>query len=87
MPKDRHVGKFSYVKLPNTVRFVWRWVVSKREDGRYLVRIPKKTLSVAQASRKHTKDFSKEGLLPVGAVFYEDIRKTRKVRLRRQDAR
>jgi len=80
MPKDRHVGKFLYVKLPNTTQYVWRWVIAKREDGRYIVRIPKRTLSIAQALKKYSKDFSKEGLLPVGTVFYDDIRKTRKRR-------
>jgi len=73
MPKDRHVGKLSYVKLPTGKRFVWRWIVRKREDGRYIVRVPKGNPSIATAALKHDSDFSKEGLLPIGTVFYDDI--------------
>lgn len=78
MPKDRFVGKVLYVQLPDTDRPRWRWIVSKREDGRYIVRIPKFGVSISDLDLKRDSDYGKEQLLPLGAVIEPEGRKSRR---------
>ncbi len=78
MPKDRFVGKVLYVQLPDTDRPRWRWIVSKREDGRYIVRIPKFGVRISDLDLKRDSDYGKEQLLPLGAVIEPEGCKSRR---------
>ena len=38
---DKYIGKVILLYLPNNKRPRYRWIVRKRDDGRYIVRAPK----------------------------------------------
>lgn len=38
---DKYIGKVILVNLPNNKRPRYRWIIRKRDDGRYIVRTPK----------------------------------------------
>ncbi len=38
MVHDKHIGKVVLVELPNSSRPRNRWIVKKRDDGRYIAR-------------------------------------------------
>ena len=76
MPKDKYVGKVIRVYLPNTKRPKYRWFIKKREDGRYVVRAPKRGVYFRDLDKKREKDFNKEQLLPMNTLF--TLNKTRK---------
>jgi hypothetical protein len=50
------------VKLFYNKRPMYRWVVRKRDDDRFIVRVPKDGVLIS--------DFGKETLLPKGATIY-----------------
>lgn len=52
------------IELPNNKRPRYIWIVRKREDGRFIVRIPKDTTLVRDLNKKRDIDFGKEILLP-----------------------
>lgn len=64
--RDRYIGKVILVSFPNTKNPRYRWIVRKREDGRYIVRAPKINVAIRDLNLKREKDFGKEVLLPVG---------------------
>ena len=61
---DKNIGKVILVNLPNTKRSQYRWIVRKRDDGRYIVRTPKIGVLIRELNLKRDKDFGKETLLP-----------------------
>ena len=61
---DKYIGKVILVNLPNTKRSQYRWIVRKRDDGRYIVRTPKNGVLIRDLNLKRDKDFGKETLLP-----------------------
>jgi hypothetical protein len=69
MPANRFVDKVLYVKLPDSKGLRWRWIVRKREDGRYIVRAPKIGVLVRELDLKRDSDYGKETLLPIGSVI------------------
>ena len=64
---DKYIGKVILVHLPNVKRPRYRWVVKKRDDGRYIVRTPKLGILIRELKLKRNKDFGKETLLPKDA--------------------
>ena len=66
-----YVGKVILVNLPNTKRPRYRWIVRKRDDGRFIVRTPKDGVLIRDLRLKHDSDFGKESLLPKNASIYK----------------
>ena len=71
MSKDKYVGKVVYVIMPNSQQPRWRWVVKKREDGRYIVRAPKNGVKIRNLKNKSNNDYKSEQLLPKEAKFWQ----------------
>lgn len=71
MPKDKYVGKVLMVNLPNNKRPRFRWIVRKREDGRYIARAPKIGVLIRDLDKKLDEDYNKEQLLPKDFTFEE----------------
>ena len=69
MPKDKYVGKVVRVYLPNIKRPKYRWIIKKREDGRYIVRAPKRNVYIRDLDKRLDSDFNKEELLPKNSSF------------------
>lgn len=65
-----YVGKVILVNLPNNKRPRYRWIVRKRDDGRFIVRTPKDGVLIRDLRLKRDKDFGKESLLPKDASIY-----------------
>ena len=61
---DKYIGKVVLLHLPNIKQPRYRWIVRKREDGRYIVRTPKIGTLRQDLDLKRDEDFSKEVLLP-----------------------
>lgn len=78
MANDKYVGKVLMIQLPNNVRPRFRWIVRKREDGRYIARAPKIGVLVRDLDKKLDKDYNSEQLLPKNFSFQKTSRKTRK---------
>ena len=76
MPKDKYVGKVLMVYLPNNKRPRFRWIVRKREDGRYIARAPKIGLLIRDLDKKL--DYNKEQLLPKDFTFKESSKSKKK---------
>lgn len=57
------VGKVMYLNLPNRKNPQHRWIVRKREDGRYIVRTPRRGLKLGDLDKKRDKDYGPEHLL------------------------
>jgi len=53
--------------LPNNKRARYRWIVRKREDGRFVLRTPKDGVLVRDLNKKRDSDYGKETLLSKGA--------------------
>jgi hypothetical protein len=64
---DKYIGKVIYVELPNVKNPRWRWILKKREDGRYIVRVPKVGVLINKLHLKKDTDFNKETILPLKA--------------------
>lgn len=66
---EQFIGKVIFVdKLPNVKYPQWRWIVRKRDDGRFIVRSPKYGVKISDFQKTRDRDFNKERLLPKGAV-------------------
>lgn len=78
MSKDKYVGKVLMVYLPNNKRPRFRWIVRKREDGRYIARAPKIGVLIRDLNKKLDKDFNKEQLLPKDFTFRESSKSKKK---------
>ena len=70
MSKDKYVGKVMLVNLPNNSRPRYRWIVSKRDDGKYIVRTPKIGVLIRDLNKKRNTDYGKEHALPKGFTFW-----------------
>jgi hypothetical protein len=55
------------VEIPGVQRTRYRWIVRKRDDGRYIVRAPKIGVAVKDLSLLRESDWGKETLLPIGS--------------------
>ena len=67
---SHYIGKVILIELPNNKRPRYRWIVRKREDGRFIVRTPKDTTLVRDLNKKRDTDFGKETLLPKGSTIF-----------------
>ena len=65
-----YIGQVILVELPNNKRARYRWIVKKREDGRFIVRTPKDGVLLRDLNKKRDEDFGKETLLPKGATIW-----------------
>jgi len=70
---DKYVGKVLMVQLPNNVRPRFRWIVRKRDDGRYIARAPKIGVLIRDLDKKLDKDYNSEQLLPKNFSFWKSI--------------
>ena len=52
---DKHIGKVILVELPNNSRPRYRWIVSKRDDGKYIARAPKIGILIRDLNKKREK--------------------------------
>jgi len=68
---DKYIGKVILLYLPNNKRPRYRWIVRKRDDGRYIVRAPKIGTLRKDINLRKDKDFNKETLLPKNSKIYE----------------
>ena len=59
---DKYVGKVVSVRSPKG-RFDYKWIVDKREDGRYVVRTPKIGTKIRDLKLKRDNDYGKPVLL------------------------
>ena len=66
-----YVGKVILVNLPNNKRPRYRWIVRKRDDGRFIVRTPKDGALIRDLRLKRDNDFGKESLLSKDASIYK----------------
>ena len=76
--QDKHIGKVILVELPNNSRPRYRWIVKKRDDGRYIARAPKIGVSIKDLNKKLKKDYNSEHLLPKNFSFWKSLSKSRK---------
>ena len=67
---EKNIGKVVFLTLPNTKRPQYRWIVRKRDDGRYITRAPKVGVLLKKLHLKRDDDFGKETLLPIGSKVY-----------------
>lgn len=65
-----YIGKVILLELPNNKRPRYRWIVRKREDGRFIVKAPKDNTLVRDLNKKRDTDFGKETLLPKGSRIF-----------------
>jgi len=68
---DKYIGKVILLHLPNNKHPRYRWIVRKRDDGRYIVRAPKIGTLRKDIDLKKDSDFNKETLLPKNSKIYE----------------
>ena len=77
MVNDKYVGKVVLVNLPNNKRPIYRWIVKKNDDGRYIARAPRLGVLIRDLHKKLEKDFSSEHLLPKNFSFWKSARERR----------
>ena len=70
MSKDKYVDKVLLVNLPNNSRPRYRWIVSKRDDGKYIARTPKIGVLIRDLNKKRNTDYGPEHALPKGFAFW-----------------
>lgn len=70
MLEDKYVGKVVLVNLPNNVRPRYRWIVSKRDDGKYIARAPKIGILIRDLNKKRENDYGSVHTLPEGFTFW-----------------
>jgi len=78
MVNDKYVGKVLMIQLPNNSRPRFRWIVKKRDDGRYIARAPKIGVLIRDLDKKLDKDYNSEHLLPKNFSFRKSLSKDRK---------
>lgn len=61
---SKKINKIIQLQIPNNRNIRWTWLISEREDGRYIVRYPKKGILINQLSKKRDKDFYPQKLAP-----------------------
>lgn len=70
MLEDKYVGKVLLVNLPNNARPRYRWIVSKRDDGKYIARAPKIGILIRDLNKKRENDYASAHTLPEGFTFW-----------------
>ena len=70
MSKDKYIGKVLLVNLPNNSRPRYRWIVSKRDDGKYIARTPKIGVLIRDLNKQRHNDYGEEHALPKGFTFW-----------------
>ncbi len=65
-----YVGKVVLLQLPNNNSPRYRWIVRKRDDGRFIIRSPKIGVLVRDLDLKRDSDYGKETLMPQGSYIY-----------------
>ena len=77
---ESHVGKITLIYMDKMkkkqARSVYRWIVQKRNDGRFLARAPKKGVLVRDLKKKRSIDFGPVKLLPADFIFIDNRRNT-----------
>ena len=77
--KDKYLGKVQLIflnkKKKKEGRSVWRWIVEKREDGRYLARTPKSGILIRDLYKKRDADYGPPSLLPKDIIFMNSYKK------------
>jgi hypothetical protein len=73
MPKrkftKKDVNKVLLVHLPNNKRARWRWITQYNEETeRFYAKTPKIGVLIRDLSKKRSKDYGKERILPVGTL-------------------
>jgi hypothetical protein len=68
---DKYIGQVILVELPNSKSRRYRWIVRKRDDNRYIVRIPRTGVLLKELKLKRSKDFGAEVLLPIGTKPFD----------------
>lgn len=58
---DKFIGKVILVNLPNTKRPRYRWIVRRRDDGRYIVKTPNPYVKIRDLHKRRTNDFGSSG--------------------------
>ena len=81
---DNFVGKVDLFILPDVKRPRHRWIVRKREDGRYVARVPNIGVLLRDLTLKRARDYGKETLLPLGSKPWMGASKHRKSQKRTQ---
>jgi len=81
---DNFVGKVDTFILPNVKRPRYRWIVRKREDGRYVARVPNMGVLIRDLTLKREHDYGKETLLPRGSKPWMGVSNHRKTQKRTQ---
>jgi hypothetical protein len=66
---DRYIGKITMIWIPRNKRQRYRWIVRKRQDGRYIVRTPKHRVLRKHLNLKRETDYGKETLLHIDAYI------------------
>lgn len=67
---EKYIGQVIFVILPNTKRPRWRWIIRKRNDNRFIARVPKIHTKIRELHLKRDNDYGKEVLLPIGSKPY-----------------
>jgi len=76
---DKFIGKVVLVQFTKVIRPRFRWIVRKREDGRFIVRVPKIGVAIRDLNLLRDKDFNKEVLLEKGSKpFSSSTRRSKK---------
>tara|TARA_B100001093_G_scaffold101828_1_gene94056 strand:- start:2859 stop:3149 length:291 start_codon:yes stop_codon:yes gene_type:complete len=78
MIDDKYIGKVVLVNLPNNSRPRYRWIVKKRDDGRYIARTPKIGILIRDLNKKLEKDYNAEHILPKNFSFWKSVSEGRK---------
>ena len=74
---EKNIGKVAFIHIPNTKRPQYRWIVKKRDDGRYVTRVPKVGVLLRELKLKRDSDYGKEILLPIGSKPYTSSKVTK----------
>ena len=81
---DKYIDKTILVNLPNTKRPQYRWIVSKRDDGRYIVRTPKIGVKLRELNLHRNNDYGNETLLPLKSIpFFQKRMRTTKQKFKK----
>jgi hypothetical protein len=82
---DKFIGKVILVNLPGTQRPQYRWIVRKRDDERYIVKIPKIHVKLRDYHKCRTNDYGNEKILPENSSAWLSVKD--KLRLSVKDKR
>ena len=85
--KDKYLGKVELIflnkKKKKEGRSEWRWIVEKREDGRYLARKPKYGILIRDLDKKRDADYGPLALLPKDIIFMNSYKKVTRSRVKK----